>query len=122
VLRTAVTEVAADIAEFTHTTTFAIMQSLRLDKGPSGPAHPGSPVRRPDRRRRTRPDRGRRPAAIRRPGLLAAADHLIDMGPVGGPDGGRILAAGTPEQVARDPGSVTGPWLAEHLGPPDKDS
>jgi excinuclease ABC subunit A len=48
--------------------------------------------------------------------LLAAADHLIDMGPGGGPDGGHILAAGTPEDVARDPGSVTGPWLAEHLG------
>ena len=47
--------------------------------------------------------------------LLAAADHLIDMGPGGGPDGGHILAAGTPEEVARAPGSVTGPWLAEHL-------
>jgi glyoxylase-like metal-dependent hydrolase (beta-lactamase superfamily II) len=31
---------AADIEEFTWTTTFAIMQSLRLDKGPSGPVHP----------------------------------------------------------------------------------
>jgi excinuclease ABC subunit A len=51
--------------------------------------------------------------------LLAAADHLIDMGPGGGPDGGHILAAGTPEDVARDPGSVTGPWLAEHLGLPN---
>ncbi len=50
--------------------------------------------------------------------LLAAADHLIDMGPGGGPDGGHILAAGTPQDVARDPGSVTGPWLAEHLSPP----
>jgi excinuclease ABC subunit A len=50
--------------------------------------------------------------------LLAAADHLIDMGPGGGPDGGRILSAGTPRDVARDPGSVTGPWLAEYLGPP----
>jgi excinuclease ABC subunit A len=48
--------------------------------------------------------------------LLAVADHLIDMGPGGGPDGGRIVAAGPPEHVARDPGSVTGPWLAEHLG------
>jgi excinuclease ABC subunit A len=48
--------------------------------------------------------------------LLAAADHLIDMGPGGGPDGGRIVAAGTPEDVARAPGSATGPWLAEHLG------
>jgi excinuclease ABC subunit A len=51
--------------------------------------------------------------------LLAAADHLIDMGPGGGPDGGRILAAGAPEDVARDAGSATGPWLAGHLGLPD---
>ena len=50
--------------------------------------------------------------------LLAAADHLIDMGPGGGPGGGHIIAAGTPEDVARDPGSVTGPWLAEHLSLP----
>jgi excinuclease ABC subunit A len=50
--------------------------------------------------------------------LLAAADHLIDMGPGGGPDGGRIVAAGTPAEVVRDQGSVTGPWLAEHLGLP----
>ena len=48
--------------------------------------------------------------------LLAAADHLIDMGPGGGPDGGHIVAAGTPEDVARAPDSVTGPWLADHLG------
>src|SRR5579863_3946457 len=48
--------------------------------------------------------------------LLAAADHLIDMGPGGGPDGGHIVSVGRPEDVARDPGSVTGPWLAEHLG------
>ena len=50
--------------------------------------------------------------------LLAAADYLIDMGPGGGPDGGHILAAGTPADVARTPGSATGPWLAEHLGTP----
>ncbi len=31
---------AADIEVFTITTTFAIMQSLRLDRGPSGPVHP----------------------------------------------------------------------------------
>ena len=49
--------------------------------------------------------------------LLAAADHLIDMGPGGGPEGGHIVASGTPEEVARAPTSVTGPWLAEHLGP-----
>jgi excinuclease ABC subunit A len=51
--------------------------------------------------------------------LLAAADYLIDMGPGGGPDGGHIVAAGTPADVARDPDSVTGPWLAEHLGLPE---
>ena len=50
--------------------------------------------------------------------LLAAADYLIDMGPGGGPDGGRILAAGTPGAVARDTGSVTGPWLADYFGLP----
>jgi len=48
--------------------------------------------------------------------LLAAADYLIDMGPGGGPEGGRIVATGTPEEVTRAPGSVTGPYLAEHLG------
>ena len=50
--------------------------------------------------------------------LLAAADYLIDMGPGGGPDGGRIVAQGTPRDVARDPGSVTAPWLAAQLGEP----
>jgi excinuclease ABC subunit A len=48
--------------------------------------------------------------------LLAAADHLIDMGPGGGPEGGHIVAAGRPEDVARAPDSVTGPWLAEYFG------
>ena len=54
--------------------------------------------------------------------LLAAADHVIDMGPGGGPEGGRILAAGTPEDVARCPTSVTGPWLAEYLAIPEAPS
>lgn len=44
--------------------------------------------------------------------VLAAADLVIDMGPTGGPDGGRIVAQGTPAQIAADPASVTGPWLA----------
>ena len=50
--------------------------------------------------------------------LLAAADHIIDMGPGGGPDGGNIVAAGTPTDVAQSRDSVTGPWLAEHMGVP----
>jgi len=53
--------------------------------------------------------------------LLAAADHLIDMGPGGGPDGGHIVASGSPSDVAASPGSVTGPWLAEQLGLPAAD-
>jgi excinuclease ABC subunit A len=48
--------------------------------------------------------------------LLAAADHVIDMGPGGGPDGGRIVASGTPEEVAANSDSVTGPWLAAAAG------
>jgi excinuclease ABC subunit A len=47
--------------------------------------------------------------------LLAACDHIIDVGPGAGPEGGRIVATGTPEEVAVAPESVTGPWLAEHL-------
>jgi excinuclease ABC subunit A len=47
--------------------------------------------------------------------LLAAADHIIDMGPTGGPDGGRIVASGTPAEVAANSSSVTGPYLARHL-------
>jgi excinuclease ABC subunit A len=39
------------------------------------------------------------------------------MGPGGGPEGGRILATGTPADVARDPASVTAPWLAEYFAP-----
>jgi excinuclease ABC subunit A len=50
--------------------------------------------------------------------LLAAADYLIDMGPGGGPEGGHVMAAGPPADVARAPASVTGPWLAEHMGLP----
>ena len=50
--------------------------------------------------------------------LLDAADHLIDMGPGGGPDGGHILATGTPREVAHSPASVTGPWLAHYLATP----
>ncbi|GAB2821660.1 excinuclease ABC subunit UvrA [Actinocorallia aurea] len=48
--------------------------------------------------------------------LIANADRLIDLGPGAGPHGGRIVAAGTPEEVAADPGSPTGVFLARHLG------
>jgi len=43
---------------------------------------------------------------------MRAADHLIDLGPGAGENGGRILAQGTPDEVANDPGSVTGRYLS----------
>ncbi|HNZ02546.1 MAG TPA: excinuclease ABC subunit UvrA [Myxococcota bacterium] len=43
--------------------------------------------------------------------ILKVADHVIDMGPEGGEQGGRIVAAGTPEEVMRQPGSHTGAAL-----------
>jgi excinuclease ABC subunit A len=51
--------------------------------------------------------------------LLAAADHVIDIGPGGGPEGGRVVASGAPEDIIHEPMSVTGPWLAAHLGVED---
>ena len=47
--------------------------------------------------------------------VLKSVDYLIDMGPGGGAAGGRIVATGTPEQVAAAPASVTGPFLKELL-------
>jgi excinuclease ABC subunit A len=52
--------------------------------------------------------------------LLTPAHHIIDMGPGGGPESGRILANGTPEHVARHPGSATGPFLVEQLVEQDR--
>ena len=43
--------------------------------------------------------------------VIRNADYMIDMGPGGGEAGGRIEAAGTPEQVAKNPDSVTGRFL-----------
>jgi len=46
---------------------------------------------------------------------MRAADWLVDMGPGAGPHGGEILAAGTPDAVARDPQSLTGRYLSGEL-------
>jgi len=43
---------------------------------------------------------------------IEAADHVVDIGPGAGTRGGRIVAAGTPAQVARTPGSPTGAYLS----------
>jgi excinuclease ABC subunit A len=43
--------------------------------------------------------------------VIAGADHIIDLGPGGGTAGGRIVATGTPEQIARTKASITGRYL-----------
>ena len=43
--------------------------------------------------------------------VISNADYVIDMGPGGGMDGGRIAAAGTPDEVAANPRSITGKYL-----------
>jgi excinuclease ABC subunit A len=49
--------------------------------------------------------------------VIKTADWIIDLGPEGGDGGGRIIATGTPEDVARAPGSFTGEFLAPLLDP-----
>ena len=49
------------------------------------------------------------------PDVLKMADYLVDMGPGGGFSGGRVIATGTPEDVSRNPDSVTGIYLKELL-------
>ena len=48
--------------------------------------------------------------------MIANADYVIDLGPGGGEDGGRIVCAGAPEEVAACPQSITGSYIAEELG------
>ena len=48
--------------------------------------------------------------------MIANADYVVDMGPGGGDAGGRVVVAGTPEEVASCPASVTGRYIAEELG------
>ncbi len=48
--------------------------------------------------------------------LIAQCDHVIDLGPDAGPRGGKLVASGSPEEVAGTEGSVTGQYLREYLG------
>jgi excinuclease ABC subunit A len=50
--------------------------------------------------------------------VIKTADWIIDLGPEGGDKGGEIVAEGTPEQVAREPRSYTGHYLAQLLTKP----
>ncbi len=49
--------------------------------------------------------------------VIKSADWLIDMGPEGGSGGGRVVAVGTPEEIAQNTGSHTGFWLSRVLRP-----
>ncbi len=47
--------------------------------------------------------------------MIRAADHVVDMGPGAGAHGGRVMAQGTPDEVAANPDSLTGRYLAHTL-------
>ena len=47
--------------------------------------------------------------------VIKTADWIIDLGPSGGAGGGRVVATGTPEQVADNPNSLTGKYLKKYL-------
>ncbi len=47
--------------------------------------------------------------------LIKCADHIIDLGPEGGENGGQILAFGTPEEIVKNKKSITGTYLKEKL-------
>jgi excinuclease ABC subunit A len=52
--------------------------------------------------------------------VIKSADWIIDLGPEGGPGGGRIVAEGTPEDVARTEESLTGKFLRRVLQQQDR--
>lgn len=47
--------------------------------------------------------------------VIKTADYIVDLGPEGGDDGGRVIACGTPEEVAKTEGSYTGQFLKDIL-------
>lgn len=49
--------------------------------------------------------------------VIKLADYVIDLGPEGGARGGRIVATGTPEEIAATPDSFTGNYLRKVLNP-----
>jgi excinuclease ABC subunit A len=47
--------------------------------------------------------------------VIKSADYVIDLGPEGGEEGGRVIAEGSPEEVSRNPNSYTGQFLKDKL-------
>lgn len=48
--------------------------------------------------------------------VIKVADYIVDLGPEGGDKGGSVVACGSPEEVAENPGSYTGQYLKKILG------
>jgi excinuclease ABC subunit A len=48
--------------------------------------------------------------------VIKSSDYIVDLGPDGGAKGGKIIAKGTPEEVAKNPASFTGKFLNTELG------
>jgi len=47
--------------------------------------------------------------------VIKSADHIIDLGPGGGEEGGKVIARGTPEEIAHNKNSFTGEYLKKVL-------
>ena len=47
--------------------------------------------------------------------VIKTADHIIDLGPEGGDDGGRVIVCGTPEEIVHNSTSHTARFLAPYL-------
>jgi excinuclease ABC subunit A len=47
------------------------------------------------------------------PDIFRHADHILDLGPGGGAEGGHLIASGTPAKIAQCPNSLTGKILAQ---------
>jgi excinuclease ABC subunit A len=54
--------------------------------------------------------------------VIISADYVIDLGPEGGDKGGTVVARGTPEEIAANPDSFTGQYLAKVLPSRDQQS
>jgi excinuclease ABC subunit A len=47
--------------------------------------------------------------------VIKSADYIIDLGPEGGEEGGKVVAVGTPEEITKTPQSYTGKYLRKKL-------
>jgi excinuclease ABC subunit A len=47
--------------------------------------------------------------------VIKVCDHIIDLGPTGGDEGGRVIACGSPTEVTANPASLTGKYLRTYI-------